>query len=102
MITVTHSRSCDNCGEPKPNNDEVLCSKCKARNSEAKARAAVAKRTTYELIADFEETNNKPIDEYLPIVRGWLMDELEKRDRAAFDNWLESNEASPRKFYTGV
>jgi len=67
--------------------------------SETKARAMVAERTTYELIADWEEAEKRPMSDILPTVRGWLMDELEKRDRAAFDCWLESNEASPRKFF---
>lgn len=71
------------------------------QQAEAKGRALVAKRTTYQLIEDFEETNNKKLDEYLPIVRGWLMDELEKRDQSAFNNWIDSNESSPRKFYIG-
>jgi len=67
--------------------------------SEAKARAMVAERTTYELIADWEEAEKQPMSDTMPTVRGWLMDELEKRDKAGFDNWLESNEASPRKFF---
>lgn len=56
-------------------------------------------RTTYELIADFEATDDMQMTEELSIVRGWLMDELERRNPVAFSCWLESNEASPRKFF---
>jgi len=56
-------------------------------------------RTTYELIADFEATDDAQPSQELPIVRGWLMDELEKRNKVAFDCWLESSEPSPRKFF---
>jgi len=66
--------------------------------SEEKARAMIAARTTYQLIADFEETNNTTRIE-IYTVRGWLMDELEKRNPEAFNEWLESNEYSPRKFF---
>jgi hypothetical protein len=69
--------------------------------SEQKARDMIAKRTTYELIADWEESDNRPMTETLPIVRGWLLDELEKRDKPSFDRWMDSNESSPRNFYIG-
>lgn len=29
IIPVTHFRSCDNCGEPVKDDDEILCRKCK-------------------------------------------------------------------------
>ena len=67
-------------------------------NAEIKARNLIAGRTTEELITDFEltETNNDP---YIYTVRGWIMDELQKRNEAAFDKWIDSEEESPRKFY---
>ena len=36
----------------------------------------------------------------LPIVRGWLMDELEARDPEGFEAWMDSedNAASPEQF----
>ena len=64
-----------------------------------KAHELIKQRTTYELIANFEATDDAEPSQELPIVRGWLMDELEKRNPVAFDCWLESNEASPRKFF---
>lgn len=63
------------------------------------ARAMVKKRATCNLVADWEELDKQPMAENTPIVRGWLMDELECRNKAAFDCWLESNEPSPRKFF---
>ena len=67
--------------------------------AEAKARNMLKGRTTYQLIADWEESDNHPISEALVIVRGFIMDELESRNPAAFECWLLSNEASPRKFF---
>lgn len=64
-----------------------------------KVHELIQSRTTYELIADFDATDDMPPTPELPIVRGWLMDELEKRNPVAFSCWLESNEASPRIFF---
>lgn len=72
----------------------------KAKRAEKKARELVAGRTTEQLITDFELTN-KSKDPYIYIVRGWLMDELEKRDAEAFDKWIDSYDDSPRKYYLG-
>ena len=52
----------------------------------------------HELIKQRTTDDAEPSQE-LPIVRGWLMDELEKRNPVAFSCWLESNEPSPRKFF---
>lgn len=67
--------------------------------SEIKARALIASRTTYELVLDWEEIEKQPTSEAVFIIRGFLLDELEKRNKAAFDSWLDSNEVSPRKFF---
>ncbi len=67
--------------------------------SEFIAREMIRQRTTYQLVADFEQSEKTQMTDELPIVRGWLMDELEKRNPAAFACWLESNEISPRKFF---
>ena len=42
-----------------------------------------------------------PMTPELPIVRGWLMDEFERRDQKAFDAWSEDEDpdASPRKYF---
>lgn len=67
--------------------------------AEAKARNMLKGRSTYQLVQDWEEAERHPISEALVIVRTFIMDELESRDKAAFDSWLESNESSPRKFF---
>lgn len=66
--------------------------------AEIKARKLIEGRTTEQLIKDFETTEHLNTPE-VPIVRGWYMDELEKRDPEAFDKWIDSDEESPRKFY---
>lgn len=69
--------------------------------AELKARDMIAQRSTYQLISDFEETDKGSYQIEIFRVREWLMDELEKRDKAAFDAWLDSAESSPRKSYIG-
>lgn len=66
--------------------------------AEMKARNLIAERTTEELIEQFELTEIST-ESTIYIVRGWLMDELEKRNPEAFEAWIDSNEDSPRKFY---
>lgn len=67
-------------------------------NAEKRARNMIKGMGTRNLILQFEMTE-KMNDENIPTVRGWLMDELEKRDPEAFDKWIDSYEDSPRKFY---
>lgn len=67
-------------------------------NQEKIARQAIANLTTSKIIEQFELTEIIN-DAHISIVRGWYMDELEKRDAKAFDNWLESYDESPRKYY---
>jgi hypothetical protein len=66
--------------------------------AEQKARTLIASRSTEELVRDFEVTENLNTPE-VPMIRGWYMDELEKRDQEAFDSWIDSDEESPRKFF---
>lgn len=66
--------------------------------AEAKAVRMVAGRSTEQLVTMFEMTETMD-GENIPTVRGWIMDELERRDPEAFDKWLDSMEDSPRKFY---
>ncbi len=63
-----------------------------------KAKKLISERSTSDLIKDFELTELVN-DENIPTVRGWIMDELEKRNGEAFEKWIDSNEDSPRKFY---
>ena len=68
-------------------------------NAEKKARAMVEKLNTAELVNQFELTEKMPISIEVAMVRGWIMDELEKRNPEAFDAWIDSDEESPRNFY---
>lgn len=65
---------------------------------EMRARALLKERKLKDLIELFEMTEiiNDP---QIPTVRGWIMDELEERNPAAFDAWLEGYFDSPRKFF---
>ena len=66
--------------------------------AENKARNLIANLTTEKLIEQFELTELVS-DENISTVRGWLMDELEKRNTEAFDKWIEAYTESPREFY---
>lgn len=70
-------------------------------NAEIKARSRLANRTIEQLILDWELTEALPMFPELPTVRGWIMDEFERRDQKAFDAWSEDEDldASPRKYY---
>jgi hypothetical protein len=68
-------------------------------NAEKKARAMVARLSTAELVNQFELTETMQISIETAMVRGWIMDELEKRNPEAFDAWIDSDEESPRNFY---
>jgi hypothetical protein len=65
---------------------------------EIKARKFIAGQTTERLITQFELTDLTDSKEVY-MVRGWLMDELEKRNPEAFWKWVDSEEESPRKFF---
>lgn len=59
--------------------------------AEQKARELISNLTLAELLDEWElTTNNNDPDIYT--VRGWLMDELQKRNPEAFDKWLDSEE----------
>jgi hypothetical protein len=64
----------------------------------AQARRLTASRSTDQLILDFEVTDSVmeglSADDHmnLAMARGWIMDELEARNPAAFEAWLETPE----------
>jgi len=68
-------------------------------NAEKIARARIATLTTADLVKQFELTDKMEISTEVAIVRGWLMDELEKRNPEAFDAWIDSDEGSPRNYF---
>lgn len=54
------------------------------------ARKVIARETTEKLISLWELTTDNDNPE-TPTVRGWLMDELEKRNPAGFEAWLDGD-----------
>lgn len=66
------------------------------------AKAMISSRTTAELLDMWEMTTTMD-SENVPMIRGWMMDEFEKRDPEAFAAWLdteECNDADLRKYMT--
>lgn len=63
-----------------------------------KAKDLITARSTEDLVRDFELTEELN-DKNIPTVRGWIMDELERRNSEAFWAWIESENESPREFY---
>ncbi|MDY4856512.1 MAG: hypothetical protein SO155_10905 [Candidatus Ventricola sp.] len=69
--------------------------------AEKKARARLAARTTEQLVLDWELTEALPMTPELPIVRGWLMDEFQRRNPEAYEAWSDDDDldVSPRKYF---
>ena len=67
--------------------------------AEITARALLKRRPLDKLIADFEMTESMQTTVELAMTRGWIMDELENRNPAAFEAWIDSYTDSPRKFF---
>jgi hypothetical protein len=67
-----------------------------------KVKALMASRSMEDLVKDFEVTEDMQISCELAEVRGWIMDELERRDEEAFWRWIEEGYSeSPRKYFLG-
>ena len=65
-------------------------------------KALMASRSMEDLVKDFEVTEEMQISCELAEVRGWIMDELERRDEKAFWRWIdEGYSESPRKYFLG-
>lgn len=58
--------------------------------AEKKAKELISKQTLDNLLTQWELTSVIN-DKNIPTVRGWLMDELEKRNPEGFNNWLDSD-----------
>lgn len=75
-------------------------------NTSRYATPAVIKSSSTEKLLDLWETTdalnaNNP---EVPIVRGWLMDEIERRNPEGFDAWLEQDapeDTDLRRFILG-
>lgn len=57
---------------------------------EERAKNLIAGLTTSQLLDQWESTSDIA-DPNIPTVRGWLMDELEKRFPEQFDAWMDSD-----------
>lgn len=57
---------------------------------EKRAKNLIAGLTTSQLLEQWESTSDIA-DPNIPTVRGWLMDELEKRFPEQFDAWMDSD-----------
>lgn len=70
-------------------------------NAEQKARELISKLSLESLLLQWELTTSCN-DENIPTVRGWLMDELEKRNPEAFNEWLDKDaeDETLRKYMT--
>lgn len=67
-----------------------------------KVKVLMASRSMEDLVKDFEVTEDMQISCELAEVRGWIMDELERRDEEAFWRWIdEGYSESPRKYFLG-
>lgn len=55
------------------------------KNAEKNARAMLSRLSIEQLIKEFDMTEDIQISLELSMVRGWIMDELEKRNPEAFD-----------------
>ena len=59
------------------------------KNAEKKARALLSRLSLEQLIKEFDMTEDMPASFEVSMARGWIMDELEKRDSTAYDKWLD-------------
>ena len=66
-------------------------------NTPKEAIAKMANRKTVDLIRDvimtgkIIDTLRKNVDSNMFTVRGWLLDEIERRDPEGYDTWIESD-----------
>jgi hypothetical protein len=71
--------------------------------AQAKLNAIVKIHSIAMLCELFETTNNQPMTVELSIVRGAIMDELEIRNAASFELWLDcttDDSDYPSKFFS--
>lgn len=75
--------------------------------AERMARTMLESRTTKSLCELFEATNHPrgcTVEEAM--MRGWIMDELEKRDEEAFGRWIDCTDIKvmdyPSRFFLAV
>ena len=66
----------------------------------AQAAAKLATRTIAQLLNCWDMTERMTYSAELAITRGWLMDELERRDPEAFARWLVFDYTEPTELDT--
>ena len=69
----------------------------------APAPAIIAGLTIEQLLSAWETTEFLTISPETAITRGWIMDELEKRNPSAFNAWLDSEspeDSTLRRYFT--
>jgi len=69
-------------------------------NAQGQATIAIRAKSTSELVAAFDMTDEQTMTPDLVTVRGWIMDELEVRNPRVFGIWIDSNESSPKRFFS--
>ncbi|QDN64494.1 hypothetical protein [Streptomyces sp. S1D4-14] len=76
----------------------------RARKSEGAAREKLSRLTDGALSVAWLKTETMPMSDELPVVRGWLTDELEKRmSPEKFEAWLftDGDAVDPAPFLAG-
>ena len=72
--------------------------KTKNQNKKMKLTEIFAKLNMEQLIESFELTDARN-DKEMPTVRGWMMDEMERRNPEAFEAWLNGDATIPARKY---
>lgn len=67
--------------------------------AEKAARLLCAGQDLNTLLISWRITTSLVMSPALAMARGWIMDELERRDPQAFDLWIDSLESNPDKFF---
>ena len=63
----------------------------------ATAKTRVARLSTKQLLEIRREVRGRTPE--VAQVRGWILDELESRNKQAFNAWLDSSEPHPDEFF---
>ena len=72
--------------------------KTKNQIKKMKLTEIFAKLNMEQLIESFELTDTRN-DKEVPTVRGWMMDEMERRNPEAFEAWLNGDATIPARKY---
>ena len=72
-----------------------------ARRVYAQTIGTLAKMSTGRLLDLWDATEQAPMSDELPTVRGWIMDALQLQNPLAYDEWMsdESVDANPRQYF---